>query len=136
MEPQTVGHFVKLGWRPTVLRSSERGRGLCPCGGRDALWDPVSTLKPRVQKVMVRWGHLAWHKGSRDRAKSLSHPQGAPKLETICSETDWEEGQLSQKKVRCGRRKGRSGEWGDKEAGLYNISWWSLQDHMTKLVSL
>lgn len=28
MDPQTVGHFVKLGWVLTVLRSSERGRGL------------------------------------------------------------------------------------------------------------
>lgn len=79
MEPQTVGHFVKLGWGPTVLRSSERGRGLCPCGGWDALWDPVATLKPRVQKVVVKWGHLTGHKGSRDRARSLSHPQGGTK---------------------------------------------------------
>lgn len=41
---------------------------------------------------MVKYGCPGWCEGSTDRAKSFSHPRGAPRLETICSGLGWEEG--------------------------------------------
>lgn len=77
--------------------------------GATFLHNPRST---ESQGFRRRWSNVVTLAGTReaDKAESLSRLPGTPKLETICSEPDWEKCALSGKEVRLGRRKGMTGE--------------------------
>lgn len=91
---------------------------------RGPCWHIVhGPLKAKGAEGGGQWSHLTWHKGSALTKPRASHTlRGCQSWKPWVQSVTWEQGQWSEKKVSCRRRKGRSGgtEIEKQDSSIYN----------------